>query len=153
MEVECPRHPGASTIGSQLLDEITPMAGKSWHLSHKSPHRREEGHSLHKYIQWKQERGEPPRIYERTQNGPTTNMGDPNTCEQQKTAVTYLPVLAQSMHWCGCTNGHSKMQGNADPWWMHWRKCLTRHCCALRNIDMGECIAILQTLFVVNKCC
>ena len=115
MEVECPRHPGASTIGSQLLDEITPMAGKSWHLSHKPRHRREEGHPSHKYIQWKQEREE-PRIYERTQNGATTKMGDPNTCEQQKTAVcTHLPVLAQSMHWCRCTNEHSKMQGNSDP--------------------------------------
>ena len=29
MEVECPRHPGASTIGSQLLDETAAMAGKS----------------------------------------------------------------------------------------------------------------------------
>ena len=39
MEVECPRHPGASTIGSQLLDETAPMAGKSWKPSHiKSTH-------------------------------------------------------------------------------------------------------------------
>ena len=28
MEFECPRLPGASTIGSQLLDETAPMAGK-----------------------------------------------------------------------------------------------------------------------------
>lgn len=37
MEVECPRHPGASTIGSLLLDETAPMAGKSWHPA-MSPH-------------------------------------------------------------------------------------------------------------------
>ena len=30
MEVGSLRHPGATTIGSQLLDEATPMAGKSW---------------------------------------------------------------------------------------------------------------------------
>jgi len=27
---KCPRHPGASTIGSQLLDENASMAFKSW---------------------------------------------------------------------------------------------------------------------------
>ena len=27
MKVACSRHPGASTIGSQLLDETAPMAG------------------------------------------------------------------------------------------------------------------------------
>ena len=37
MEVECPRHPVASTIGSLLLDETAPMAGKSWHPA-MSPH-------------------------------------------------------------------------------------------------------------------
>ena len=41
------RHPGASTIGSQLLDETAPMAGQSWQPSHEAPRRREEGHSSH----------------------------------------------------------------------------------------------------------
>ena len=45
MEVECPRHPGASTIGSQLLDdhEIASIAGKFWQPSHEPPHKREAG--------------------------------------------------------------------------------------------------------------
>ena len=47
MEVECPKHPGA--IGSQLLDETAPMAGKSWQPSHEPPRRREEGHPSHWY--------------------------------------------------------------------------------------------------------
>ena len=29
MEIECPRHPGASTIGSQLQDETPPLAGNN----------------------------------------------------------------------------------------------------------------------------
>ena len=37
MEVESPRHSGASTIGSQLLDETAPMASKSWQPSHEPP--------------------------------------------------------------------------------------------------------------------
>ena len=41
MEVGCLRHPGACTIGSQLLDE----AGKSWKLSHESPHGRGDRNS------------------------------------------------------------------------------------------------------------
>ena len=49
MEVECPRHPVASTIGSQFLDETAPMAGKSRQPNHESPHRREEGHPSHWY--------------------------------------------------------------------------------------------------------
>ena len=47
MEVECPRHPGASNIGSQLLDETAPIASKSWQPSHEPPRRREEGHLSH----------------------------------------------------------------------------------------------------------
>ena len=42
MEVACPRHPGASTIGSQLLGEIAPIAGKSLQPSHEPPRRREK---------------------------------------------------------------------------------------------------------------
>ena len=49
MEVECPRHTGASTISSQLLDETAPIAGKSWQPSHETPCRREEGHPSHWY--------------------------------------------------------------------------------------------------------
>ena len=37
MEVECPRHPEAFTLQSQLLDETAPMAGKSWQPTHE-PH-------------------------------------------------------------------------------------------------------------------
>ena len=37
MEVESPRHSGASTIGSQLLDETAPTASKSWQPSHEPP--------------------------------------------------------------------------------------------------------------------
>ena len=37
MERECPRHPGASTIGSQLLNETAPMVSKSWQPSHEPP--------------------------------------------------------------------------------------------------------------------
>ena len=29
------------------------------------------------------------------------------------------------MHRRSCTNEHSKMQGNPDPWQMHWRLCMT----------------------------
>ena len=42
--VKCPRHPGASTIGSQLLDENASMAFKSWQPSNELPRRRDEGH-------------------------------------------------------------------------------------------------------------
>ena len=35
MEVGCKWHPGASTIGRQLLNETTPMPGKSWQPSHE----------------------------------------------------------------------------------------------------------------------
>ena len=49
MQVGCPRRPGASAIGSQLLDETAPMAGKSWQPSHEPPRRREEGHPSHWY--------------------------------------------------------------------------------------------------------
>ena len=49
MEVECPRHPRASTIGSQLLDETAPIAGKSWQPSHEPPCIREKGHPSHWY--------------------------------------------------------------------------------------------------------
>ena len=43
MVVEYPSHPGASTIGSELIDEIAPMAGKLLQLSHEPSPRREEG--------------------------------------------------------------------------------------------------------------
>ena len=43
MVVEYPRHPGASTIGSELIDEIAPAAGKLLQLSHEPSLRREEG--------------------------------------------------------------------------------------------------------------
>ena len=61
MEVECTRHPGASTIGIQLLDETATMTDKSWQPSHEPLSRREEGHLSHGYnnnnnIQWKQGR-------------------------------------------------------------------------------------------------
>ena len=38
----CLSHPGASTIGSQLLD--VPMAGKSWQPSHEPPRSRRSRH-------------------------------------------------------------------------------------------------------------
>jgi len=37
MEVECLKHPGASTIGSSKV-KTAPMAGKSWEPSHEHPH-------------------------------------------------------------------------------------------------------------------
>ena len=52
MEVECLKHPGASTIGSQLQNETAPMAGKSWQPSHDCPHA--EGQKGTSYIQQKQ---------------------------------------------------------------------------------------------------
>ena len=48
MVVEYPRHPGASTVGSELIDEIAPMAGKLLQLSHEPSLRREEGLRLHR---------------------------------------------------------------------------------------------------------
>ena len=47
MEVECPRHPGASTVDSQLLDETASMVGKSWPPSYEPLSRRVErpGHT------------------------------------------------------------------------------------------------------------
>ena len=47
MEVECPRHPGASTIGSQLLGEIAPIAGKSLQPGHEPPRTREKRGTRH----------------------------------------------------------------------------------------------------------
>ena len=49
MEVECFRHPGASTIGSQSLNETAPMAGKSWPPSLEPLCRREVGCASHWY--------------------------------------------------------------------------------------------------------
>ena len=57
MEVECPRHPGTSTIGSQLLDETAAMAGKSWQPSLEPPCRREEGHPSHIYSIYSEKKG------------------------------------------------------------------------------------------------
>ena len=40
MKADCPRLPGASTVGSQVLqiiDETAPMTGKSWQPRHE-PH-------------------------------------------------------------------------------------------------------------------
>ena len=74
---------------------------------------------------------------------------------QQKTDCTELPTLAQRMHWRRC-----KMQGSADPCWMHWHKRLTKHRRAQRNhrqMHWHVCITIpqtlkgTQTLFVFNS--
>ena len=54
MEVECPRHQGACTIGCQLLDETAPLTGKSWQASHKPLAKRNEG-SRHTDIIYKVE--------------------------------------------------------------------------------------------------
>ena len=57
MEVDCPRHPGASTIGSKHLGETAPMADKSSKPSHKPPHRREEGHPSYQYSKYSGKKG------------------------------------------------------------------------------------------------
>ena len=62
MKADYPRLPGASTLGSQLLqviDETAPMAGKSWQPRHEPPCKREEeylSHWFNNYVQWKQGR-------------------------------------------------------------------------------------------------
>ena len=77
MEVECPRHPGASTIGSQLLNETAPMAGKPWQPSLElMPKGRRVVFALIWYIQWKQGREGQPRNYARRQNSASTNTRD-----------------------------------------------------------------------------
>ena len=144
MEVECPRHLGACTIGCQLLDENAPMAGHSWQASHEPPSWREEGHLWH----WRNIYGgnkdggrgvKKLTNYAWRLNGTTKNSREPRPCGRQKTAVcTGLPMLAQSMHWPRCTNDHSETQGNAGPWRMHRAWCLTKHRWSQGNANIGE---------------
>ena len=98
MEVECPRHPRAPTIDSQLLHETASMVGKSWPPSREPLSRRVERPRHTDTIYTVETRGgerEQPRNYARRQNGATTNMRDPRTCGQQKTAdCTGLLTLA-----------------------------------------------------------
>ena len=68
---------------------------------------------------------------------------DPPQWGQHKaTECTGLPLLAQSKHWCSCTNKHSKTKGNADPWQVHWCKWEHWHRLMHRHVS----IAILWTL-------
>ena len=43
----CLRYPGASSIGSPLLEGTAPMASKSWQLSHEPPRAREKAGTRH----------------------------------------------------------------------------------------------------------
>ena len=55
MEDGCLRRPGASTIGSQLLDrECLSMAGKSWQPSHEPPCRKGKKAPITLKKQWKE---------------------------------------------------------------------------------------------------
>ena len=50
-------------------------------------------------------RGDNPETMLECRNCAITNLRDPCTCGQQKTADCIgLPMLAQSMHWCRCMN-------------------------------------------------
>ena len=124
MEVECNRHPGASTNDSQLLDEtdflnfffLCPMAGKSWQPSHESPCRWEEGHPSNWYdTQWKQRRVgwvEQPRNYAQTQNSPTKNMRNLCTCDKRTPltaqAFQYYSIYCISKHALGQVQEHTE---------------------------------------------
>ena len=57
MEVRCPRHPGASTIDSQLQDGDEPMAAKTWQPGHKPKVPKKRG-TRHTDTQGKAEGGE-----------------------------------------------------------------------------------------------
>ena len=40
---------------------------------------------------------------------------------------------------------HEQKKQNArewDPWQMHWHKCLTKHFCTRRNVDLCECTGV-----------
>ena len=145
MELECSRYPGASTIGSQLLDEIAPMASKSWQPSHEPPHRREQGHLSHWYnIYCGIKRGyggnnpamlEGRRLLQRMHEA---SMCIWTTEDHWLHKLTVL-MLAPSMHWCMCMIEHSRTLGNTDPWQMHWCKCLTKCHWGQGNTDIWEC--------------
>ena len=150
MEVECPWHPGASTIGSQLLElRLLPWLTNPCNpgMSHLT-----EGISASRHIdrnvtvETRKVSGEKTRNYAWRQNIATMNTRDPLACEQQKNAdCTNLLMLAQSMHWRWCMNEHSKTQENADPWWMHWSKGQDGTMTSMW-MHWYVCIAIPQTL-------
>lgn len=107
MEVECPRHPRVSTIGSQLLhtvyiDDIIYIQGKQEEVGGDNPETMLEGSTV---LQW-------------------THEGSTRMWTTEEVWLHRL-TLAQSMHWCRCTNKHGKTQGKADPSQMYWRMRIT----------------------------
>ena len=152
MEVECSRHPGASTIGTQLLDETAPMAGKSWQPSHALPCRRAPVALTTHTVETREGEGDS----EWMQNGTTTNTRDPRALKTEDHWLHRLSntsskrPLAQLHEWKqqnarerrSLTNAlaqvpHKTLLCMKGCWygWMHW--CV--------------CIIILHTLFVVHK--
>ena len=113
MEVECPKHLGAYTIGSQLLGETAAMAGKSGQPNHEPPRQREEGHPSH----WSNiysgnkggKGGATQKLRSKAERCYNEHMRDPCAYGQCKTPDwKVLPTLAQSMHWRRCMNECSK---------------------------------------------
>ena len=106
MEVECPRHPRVSTIGSQLLHYIDDII-------YTGETRGGGGRTTQKLclkacstvLQW-------------------THEGSTRIWTTEEVWLHRL-TLAQSMHWCRCTNKHGKTQGKADPSQMYWRMRIT----------------------------
>ena len=106
MEVECPRHPRAPTIDSQLLDETASMVGKSWPPNHEPLSRRVERPGHTDTIYTVETRGGGgggggaiKKLCSKAERHHNKRMRDPRACGQQKTAdCTGLLTLAQSMH-------------------------------------------------------
>ena len=158
--VKCPRHPGASTIGSQLLDETAPMAGKSWQPSYELPRRREEGHLSQWYnIQWKKGRvggyNQETTLKEwwrdNKHDGPTALWTTEDCWLHRLINTSSKHALGQVHKWTlqnaresrPLTDAlaqvpHKKLLGMKELWNRR------RHWCV--------CKRILQTFFVVNKC-
>ena len=121
MEVECTRHPGASTIGIQLLDETATMAGINPGNPAMSPYAEGKKGTFHTGIIYtvetrKGEGGTTQKLHLKAEEHYNKHMRDPHACGQEKAANCMgLPMLAQSMRWCMCMNKHSKTQENDNP--------------------------------------
>ena len=159
MQVECPRHPGASTIGSQLLDETAPMAGKSWQPSHEPPRRREEGYPSHWYSIYsgKMGKGSGGTIQKLCLNvewrhnkhkGSTCMWTTEDSWLHRLTNASSKHALAQMYEWAQQNAQECRPLTNALAQVPH--RTLLR---AWRNVDMHwhVCITILQTLKGTQK--
>ena len=158
MEVECNRHPGASTNDRQLLDETDFLiffpVSHGWQILATQPWvpmqvRRRASIKLIWYTVETKEGwvgGTTQKLCSNAEQPYNKHEESMHMWQENTADCTSFPILQYLLYLKACTGVQEHTEKNTwerRPLKMHWCKCLTKHHWTQRNVDIGKWITMI----------